>query len=188
VHKGNTHLAGSFFGLTEALAHLSHSCPALIEDQAIDIVGEISERDLRLGAGGAVVPDKHPDVILLPGEDVFGASVDRELCGPGSGCAAGISSRGGVLRRMRLTRAVRLSPAWLSLLRQGGIGPHCGRYMVANDDVAQRSPVAARALSDFAAADEPIAPTDRDAALIFEAGSISRPRDNSWKCAGGRHD
>jgi hypothetical protein len=88
-----------------------------MEDQAIDIVGEISERDLRLGAGDAFVADKHPDVSLLPGEDMFGASVDRELCGPGSGCAEGIGSRGGVLRRKRLTRAVRLSHAWLSLLR-----------------------------------------------------------------------
>ena len=39
---------------------LPHCCPAFVEHQALDIVGEVGERDLRLGARDADGADEQP--------------------------------------------------------------------------------------------------------------------------------
>ena len=47
-----------------------------MEDQAVDIVGEVGERDLRLGARDADGADEQPHLILLAGEHMLDAGTD----------------------------------------------------------------------------------------------------------------
>jgi len=51
-----------------------------MEDQAIEIVGDIGEREFGLGAGHADGADEQPEPVLLMGEDMFNPGADRRLC------------------------------------------------------------------------------------------------------------
>ena len=66
---------------------LSHGCPAYVEDQSVDIVGEVGERDLRLGARDADGADEQSHLILLAGEHVLDAGTHGRPGGVGAGGA-----------------------------------------------------------------------------------------------------
>ena len=63
-----------------------HGSPSFVEDQAVEIVSEIGERDLRLGTRDADGAYEHPHLVLLTSEDMFDASTHG---GPG-----GVGARG----------------------------------------------------------------------------------------------
>lgn len=47
-----------------------------MEDQSVDIVGEVGERDLRFGADDADGADEQSHLILLPGEHMLDTGTD----------------------------------------------------------------------------------------------------------------
>lgn len=142
---------------------------AFVEDQAVDIVGEVGERDLRLGTRDADGADEQRHLVLLPSEHMFDAGAD--------GGPSGIGARGARRHRLDLgllsvdaaDPADRLQPSLIGSAAVGGVSPHVRCGVVVGHYIAQHASVEARAVGDLAAADEPIAPADRDAAFVAEA-------------------
>ena len=63
------------------------SCPgagALMEDQPVEIVGEIGERQFRFGPRQADGADEQAEPVLLMSEDVFDRCPDRGFAGIGA--------------------------------------------------------------------------------------------------------
>lgn len=58
-------------------ADSSHACPALVEDQPVEVLGEVAKGQFRIGAGQADGADEQPKPVLLMGEDVFDMRADR---------------------------------------------------------------------------------------------------------------
>ena len=70
-------------------AQLSRRSPAFVEDQAVDVVGQVGEHDLRFGSGDADGADEKPHLVLLPGEHMLDAGTDRGSGGIGAGGTRG---------------------------------------------------------------------------------------------------
>lgn len=70
-----------FSGLSSSLcgfgAHLTRGFTPLMEDQAVEVVGQIGERELCLATGNAVGADEEAVAVLLVGKDMFDVSADR---------------------------------------------------------------------------------------------------------------
>ena len=146
-----------------------------MEDEAVDVVGEVGERDLRLGARDADGADEQRHLVLLPGEHVLDAGTHG---GSGSVGTRGARRHGlasGLLSMDAADPAYRLEPPLVGSTAIGGVGPGVGGGVIVGNDVAQHPPVEARAVGNLAAADEAVAPTDRDAALICSGFCGCRP-------------
>lgn len=55
-----------------------------MEDQAVEVVGDVGEREFGLGARQADGADEEAEPVLLMGEDVLDRSPDRRLAGIGA--------------------------------------------------------------------------------------------------------
>lgn len=55
-----------------------------MEDQAVEVVGDVGEREFGLGSGQADGADEEAEPVLLVGEDVLDRSPDRRLAGIGA--------------------------------------------------------------------------------------------------------
>jgi hypothetical protein len=60
-----------------------------LDVQAVDIVGDVGERDLRLGAGDADGPEEQPHLILLKAKYVLDEGADSGAFGVDTGRARG---------------------------------------------------------------------------------------------------
>lgn len=60
-------------------ADSSHSPGALMEDQPVEIVGDVGQGELRLGTSQTDGADEEAEPVLLIGEDVLDGSPDRRL-------------------------------------------------------------------------------------------------------------
>lgn len=54
-----------------------HGVAALMEDQAVEVLGEIGQSQFRLGPGQPYGADEQPEAVLLMREDVIDGSADR---------------------------------------------------------------------------------------------------------------
>jgi len=68
---------GSFSRFCGFQAHLSRGCAPLMEDQAVEVVGQIGEREFGLRACQVDGADKEAIAVLLVREDVLDVSADR---------------------------------------------------------------------------------------------------------------
>ena len=65
----------------------SQGCLAFMEDQAVEIVGQIGQRQFRFCACDTYCPDKQPEQVLLMGEDMLDAGAHRGFfCIGARGC------------------------------------------------------------------------------------------------------
>jgi hypothetical protein len=140
-----------------------------VENQAVDIVGEVGERDLRLGARDADGTDEQPHLILLAGKHMLDAGTQGRPGGVGARGACGHRFAPGLLAMNAADPADRLQPRLVGLATIGGVCPHIGRSVVVGHHVTQHPPVEAGAIGDLAAADEAITPANRDTVLIPKA-------------------
>ena len=140
-----------------------------MEYQAVDIVSEVGERNLRLGARDADGADEQPHLILLAGEHVLDAGTHGRPGGVGARGACRHRLASGLLAMNAADAADGLQPRLVGSATVGGVRPHIGRSVVVGHHVTQHPPVKAGTIGDLAAADEAIAPANRDAALIPEA-------------------
>ena len=52
-------------------AESSHDFAALVEDQPVEVVGQVAKGELRFGTGQADGADEQPEPVLLMREDMF---------------------------------------------------------------------------------------------------------------------
>ena len=58
-------------------AHLSRCCAPFVEDQAVEVIGQIGQREFGLRAGNADGADEEAVAVLLMREDMLDAGSDR---------------------------------------------------------------------------------------------------------------
>lgn len=58
-------------------AHLSRGCTPLVEDQAVEVVGEVGEREFCLRTGNADGADEEAIAVFLMRKDMLDAGADR---------------------------------------------------------------------------------------------------------------
>lgn len=90
-------------------ADSSHGFCPFTEDQAVEIMSDVGERELGLGAGHAYGAGEEAEPVFLMGEDVLDRSPDRRFAGIGTNICAGIG-RLGELRRSMLSTGTEVSP------------------------------------------------------------------------------
>ena len=128
---------------------LSRGGPSFVEDQAVDIVDEVGERDLRFGARDADGADKQPHLILLTGEHVLDAGANGRAFGIGTGRTSGHRLAPGLLAVDAADPVHRLQPRLVGMAAVGGVRPYIGGGVVAGDDVAQHPTVEACTVGDL---------------------------------------
>ncbi len=73
-----------------------------MEDQPVEVVGDVGEREFRLGPGDADGADEEAEAVLM-GEDMLDRSADRDLVALARAMFGGIGLPAGLRRWMRLT-------------------------------------------------------------------------------------
>jgi len=63
-----------FFGFQ---AELSRGCTPLMEDQSVEVSGEVGKREVGLCSGDADDADEEATAVILMGEDMLDLGVDR---------------------------------------------------------------------------------------------------------------
>ena len=140
-----------------------------MEDEAVDIVDEVGERDLRFGARDADGADEQPHLILLTGEHVLDARAHGRSFGIRPGRTPGHRLTFGLFAMDPADPVRRLQPRLVGLAPIGGVGPDVRGGVVAGNDVAQHPSIEPCAVGDLGRSDEPVAPADRDTAFVTEA-------------------
>ncbi len=128
---------------------LSRGGPSFVEDQAVDIVDEVGERDLRFGACDADGADKQPHLILLTGEHVLNAGANGRALGIRTGRAPGHRFASGLLAMDPADPVHRLQPRLVGMAAVGGVRPDVVVGVAACNKVAQRSTVEACTVGDL---------------------------------------
>ena len=122
-------------------AESPHAFPAFVEDQSVEVVGQVAKGQLRFGTGQADRADEQAEPVLLMGEDMFDMGPDRRLgsIGPRS-CL-----RHGLTLGFAPMDAGREHPIRQPLLvAPGSIGTVCpdlGTGIVRADDLPEKTPV-----------------------------------------------
>ena len=120
-----------------------------MEDQAVDIVDEVGERDLRFGACDADRADEQPHLILLTGEHVLDASTNGRAFGIGTGRTSGHGLAPWLLAMDPADPVHRFQPCLVGLTAVGGIRPDVRGGVVAGNDVAQHPAIEPCAVGDL---------------------------------------
>ncbi len=92
---------GSDFLIADRLIHGRGL--SLVEDQPVEVVGDVGERQFRLGPGDANGSDEEPEAVLLMGEDMHDAARIEDLAAFAVAMFCGIGFPAGLRRWMRLT-------------------------------------------------------------------------------------
>jgi len=66
-----------FAGCSGFQAESARALPAFVEDQPVEVVGQVAKGQLRFGTGQADRADEQPEPVLLMGEDMFNMGPDR---------------------------------------------------------------------------------------------------------------
>ena len=78
---------GHFAGFLGLQAKSAPTLPAFVEDQPVEVVGQVAKGQLRFGTGQPDRADEQPEPVFLMGEDMFDMSPDRGFGGIGPrGC------------------------------------------------------------------------------------------------------
>ena len=128
---------------------LSRDGLPFVEDQAVDIVDEVGERDLRFGACDADRADEQPHLILLTGEHVLDASTNGRAFGIGTGRTSGHGLAPWLLAMDPADPVHRFQPCLVGLTAVGGIRPDVRGGVVAGNDVAQHPAIEPCAVGDL---------------------------------------
>ena len=116
-----------------------------MEDQPVEIVGEIAKREIRFSACYADGADEQPEPVLLMGKDVFDMGADRGLGSVGpSRCFRHGLALGFAPMDARREHAIR-QPLLVTLRAIGTVGPDVGTGVAAADDLPEKRPSAADA-------------------------------------------
>ncbi len=91
----------NFFGFLGLQADSSHAFAALMEDQPVEVVGQVAKGQLRFGTGQADGSDEQPESVLLMGEDVFDMARIEDLAALARAAAFGMGLPMGLRRWMR---------------------------------------------------------------------------------------
>lgn len=145
--------------------HLSRGCASFVEDQAVEVVGQIGEREFGLRACQADGADKEAVAVLLVREDMFDPGADRGLCSVGARHvlrhrpALGLAAMDAALEHFALQQCLVLGAAI------GAVGPDIAGGVVRVDHPAQLAAVAVCGRGHRGLADKPIALVDADMRL-----------------------
>ena len=85
-------------GLVAVWTESCRSCPALVEDQTLEVVSEVDRPDLGVGTRKPNGADEQSHVLLLVCEDMFDGCADGRLADVGLRDPPGHWTRGGFLR------------------------------------------------------------------------------------------
>ena len=122
-------------------AESARAFPAFVEDQPVEVVGQVAKGQLRFGPGQADGADEQPEPVLLMGEDMFDMSPDRGF--------GNVGPRGRLRHRFALGFAP-MDAGREHLIRQpllvapgsiGTVSPYLGTGIVRADNLPEKAPV-----------------------------------------------
>ena len=102
-----------------------------MKDEAVDVVGEVGEADLRLGTDDADGADEKAHLILLPGKDMLDAGAHGGALRVGAGRARRHRLAPRLLAVDATDPACRLQPGFVGPTAISGVCPYIGGGVVA---------------------------------------------------------
>ena len=130
-----------FAGLAGFQTESACGSPTLVEDQAVEVVGQVAKGQFRLSAGQADGADEQVEPVLLMREDMFDMSPDRGFGGIGPrGCPRHRLAHGFAAMNAGREHLIR-QPLLVAPGSIGTVSPYLGTGIVRADDLPEKTPV-----------------------------------------------
>ena len=139
-----------------------------MENQAVEVVGDVRERQFGLGAGASDRADEQPEAVLLVGEDVLDGGADRRLLRIRPRHVLGHRLAYGLSAVNAADHEALREPGLVLPAPVGAVRPDLRAGVLPAHQVLELPPVGGRGRGNGALADEAVPAVDRDVRFVPE--------------------